>query len=197
MPSRLLSATLATLACMTAVAAPASAHTLANWDKKQQSQVVKAGLMQKLPGGFHGEQPLASGDLTSAFAALSLKTGTPAVTVSSAPLSVTRFDALLVSQLGLSDAANTFQAGAQNAGLQPPSYFGTEVVARLLSLRYNHLAADDKLELYPTHHKPRALPPRPHPPRGGRRVAGADVSDGRLGAGQRPRGREPLPAARL
>jgi cell wall-associated NlpC family hydrolase len=150
MPSRLLSATLATLACMTAVVAPASAHTLANWDTKQQSQVVKAGLMKKLPGGFAGDQPLTSGDLTAAFAALSLKTGTPAVSVSSAPLSVTRFDALMVAQLGLSDAANAFQSQAQNAGLQPPSYFGTEVVARLLSLRYNHLAVDDKLELYPT-----------------------------------------------
>ncbi len=150
MPSRLLSLTLATLACLTAVAVPASAHTLANWDKKQQSQVVKAGLMQKLPSGFAGDQPLTAGDLTSAFAALSLRTGTPAVTVSSAPLSVTRFDALMVAQLGLSDAADTFQAGAQNAGLQPPSYFGTEVVARLLSLRYNHLSADDQLELYPT-----------------------------------------------
>jgi cell wall-associated NlpC family hydrolase len=150
MPSRLLSILLAALACLTAAAAPASAHTLANWDKKQQSQVVKAGLMQKLSGGFEGDQPLTSGDLSSAFAALSLRTGSPAVSVSSAPLSVTRFDALMVAQLGLSDAANTFESQAQSAGLQPPSYFGTEVVARLLSLRYNHLAADDKLELYPT-----------------------------------------------
>jgi cell wall-associated NlpC family hydrolase len=149
MPSRLLSVALAASAFLT-TAAPASAHTLANWDKKQQSQVVKAGLMAKLPGGFHGEQPLSAGALSGAFAALSAKTGRPAVTVSSAPITVTRFDALMVAQLGLSDAANSFQSQAQAAGLQPPSYFGTEVVARLLSLRYNHLAADDKLELYPS-----------------------------------------------
>src|SRR3954466_12667003 len=117
MPSRLLSVVIAALAFL-AIAAPASAHTLANWDKKQQSQVVKAGLMQKLPSGFGGDQPLSTGDLAQAFAALSAKTGTPAVNVSSAPISVTRFDALMVAQLGLSDAANAFQAGAQNAGLQ-------------------------------------------------------------------------------
>jgi NlpC/P60 family len=148
MPSKLLSVAVAALA-LTA-AAPASAHTLANWDKKQQAQVVKAGLMQKLPNGFEGDQPLTSGDLTQAFAALSAQTGAPAVSVSSAPISVTHFDALMVDQLGLSDAATAFQAEATRAGLQPPSYFGTEVVARLLSLRYNHLSPDDKLELYPS-----------------------------------------------
>src|SRR3954469_11926209 len=117
MPSRLLSATLATLACMTAVAAPASAHTLANWDKKQQSQVVRAGLMQRLPGGFHGEQPLTADQLSQAFAALSAKTGTPAAHVSSGPISVTRFDALLTDQLGLTEQASKFQDEARRAGL--------------------------------------------------------------------------------
>ncbi len=148
MPSKLISAAIAALA-LSVTSATASAHTLTNWDKKQQSQVMRAGLMQKLPGGFHGEQPLTSGELTQAFTALSARTGTPAVNVSSAPISVTRFDALMVDQLGLNDAANIFQSQASHAGLQPPSYFGTEVVARLLSLRYNHLTPDDKLELYP------------------------------------------------
>jgi cell wall-associated NlpC family hydrolase len=149
MPSKLVIAAIATFA-FAAAPAHAHAHTLANWDTKQQSQVVKAGLMQKLPGGFHGEQPLTGSDLGQAFAALSTRTGTPAVSVSSAPLSVTRFDSLMVAQLGLSDAAGTFQSGAANAALNPPSYFGTEVVVRLLGLRYNHLSADDKLELYPS-----------------------------------------------
>jgi cell wall-associated NlpC family hydrolase len=148
MPSKLLSVAVAALAVT--AAAPASAHTLANWDRKQQAQVVKAGLMQKLPDGFEGDQPLTSSDLTQAFAALSAETGTPAVSVSSAPISVTRFDALMVDQLGLTDAATAFETEATHAGLQPPSYFGTEVVARLLSLRYNHLSPDDKLELYPS-----------------------------------------------
>jgi cell wall-associated NlpC family hydrolase len=132
-----------------ASAAPASAISKASWDRKQQSQVVRAHLMQKLPGGFHGEQPLTSGQLTQAFAALSARTGTPAANVSSAPLSVTRFDALLTQQLGLTDQANTFQNEARRAGLDPPGYFGTEVVTRLLGLHFNHPFPHEELELYP------------------------------------------------
>jgi cell wall-associated NlpC family hydrolase len=132
-----------------ASAAPASAISKASWDRKQQSQVVRAGLMQRLPGGFHGEQPLTSDQLTQAFTALSARTGTPAARVSSAPLSVTRFDALLTAQLGLTDAADTFQNEAHRAGLNPPSYFGTEVVTRLLGLHFNHPFPHEELELYP------------------------------------------------
>lgn len=140
---------LAITAAALAAAAPASAISKASWDRKQQSQVVRAHLMQKLPGGFHGEQPLTSGQLTQAFAALSARTGTPAANVSSAPLSVTRFDALLTAQLGLADQANIFQNEAQRAGLNPPSYFGTEVVTRLLGLHFNHPFPHEELELYP------------------------------------------------
>jgi len=130
-------------------AAPASAISKASWDRKQQSQVVRAGLMQRLPGGFHGERPLTSAQLTRAFTALSAKSGTPAARVSSAPLSVTRFDALLTQQLGLTEQANTFQNEAQRAGLNPPGYFGTEVVTRLLGLHFNHPFPHEELELYP------------------------------------------------
>jgi cell wall-associated NlpC family hydrolase len=130
-------------------AAPAAAISKASWDRKQQSQVVRAGLMSRLTGGFHGEQPLTSDQLTQAFTALSAKTGTPAAHVSASPISVTRFDALLTQQLGLSDAADVFQSQARSAGLNPPSYFGTEVVTRLLSLHFNHPFPHEELELYP------------------------------------------------
>jgi cell wall-associated NlpC family hydrolase len=140
---------LALAAATLASAAPASAISKASWDRKQQSQVVRAGLMQRLPGGFHGDQPLTSDQLVQAFSALSAKTGTPAARVSSAPLSVTRFDALLTDQLGLADEASKFQDAAQSAGLNPPSYFGTEVVTRLLSLHFNHTFPHEELELYP------------------------------------------------
>src|SRR3954453_18319755 len=110
---------LAIAAATLASATPASAISKASWDRKQQSQVVRAGLMQRLPGGFHGEQPLTSDQLTQAFTALSAKTGSQAAHVSSAPLSVTRFDALLTAQLGLTDEANLFQNEAQRAGLNP------------------------------------------------------------------------------
>jgi cell wall-associated NlpC family hydrolase len=41
------------------------------------------------------------------------------------------------------------QAATAAAGLRPPSYYGTEVVARFLGLRYNHPTGTDRLELYP------------------------------------------------
>ncbi len=58
-------------------------------------------------------------------------------------------DARLVSFLGLSGAAAEFAKAATAAGLRVPWYFGSEVVARLLDLRYNHPAAQDWLELLP------------------------------------------------
>src|SRR4029078_11895560 len=47
-------------------------------------------------------------------------------------------------------AAACCEKGARAAGLNPPSRFGTEVVARLLGLRLNHPASDDDLELLPS-----------------------------------------------
>jgi hypothetical protein len=63
---------------------------------------------------------------------------------------VVRFDALVVDQLGLADVSSHVQAVAASAGLAPPAYFGTEVVARYLGLRYDHPAGTDQLELFPT-----------------------------------------------
>jgi cell wall-associated NlpC family hydrolase len=60
-----------------------------------------------------------------------------------------QLDARLVSALGLRGAAGEFAAGARAAGLKIPSRFGTEVVARLLGLRFNHPASEDALELLP------------------------------------------------
>ena len=64
-------------------------------------------------------------------------------------VSVTRFDRLVVDATGLGDVAAHVQVVAEQAGLHPPSYFGSEVVARYLGLRFDHPAATDSLELYP------------------------------------------------
>jgi cell wall-associated NlpC family hydrolase len=63
---------------------------------------------------------------------------------------VARFDALVVGQTGLGAVAAHVQAGAAAAGLAPPPYFGTEVVARLLGLRYTHPVGSEQLALFPT-----------------------------------------------
>jgi cell wall-associated NlpC family hydrolase len=139
----------ATLAVIAAAIFPAAAHaaTLANWDKPQQKQVARAGLLEPLPGqGFGGAEPLTGTQLRAALTALGR--GEP-VSVPGGAVTVAGFDRILVKQLGLGDLAASVQAEAARAGLAPPSRFGTEVVARQLGLRYNHPAPDDRLELNP------------------------------------------------
>jgi len=69
---------------------------------------------------------------------------------SGAPVSVSAFDTALVKQLGLSDAAARFRSVVRQAGISAPARYGTETVARLLGLRINHPASQDKLELLPS-----------------------------------------------
>jgi cell wall-associated NlpC family hydrolase len=64
-------------------------------------------------------------------------------------VTIAQLDLRLVQSLGLGKAANEFSAGARAAGINVPSRFGTEVVARLLGLRLNHPASEDSLELLP------------------------------------------------
>ena len=68
-------------------------------------------------------------------------------------------DRALVRAAGLLGSARHVLAEARAAGLAPPARFGSEVVARLLGLRYNHPSNRDGLELL------RAIPPpAPRPP---------------------------------
>jgi len=139
-----------------ALGAPAGAqgkrYNAGNWDASAQRVVVRAGLMSEAPGGgFAGASPLTAQAAAQALAALSARTQAPAVAVqANARITLTRFDSLLVAQLGLGDVAAHVQRTAAAAGLKPPAYFGTEVVARFLGLRYNHPAGEDSLELYPS-----------------------------------------------
>jgi cell wall-associated NlpC family hydrolase len=66
-----------------------------------------------------------------------------------ASVTVAQFDRVLVGALGLTTAATTIRVALRDAGLAPPARVGTETVARLLGLRFNHPAADDALEPLP------------------------------------------------
>ena len=129
----------------------AQAATLGGWNQREQRAVAAAGVLPRLEDGrFHGERPLTGAQLGAALGALAARSGEPAIATSaSTVVSVTTFDARLVSQLGLADVAAHVQEVARAAGLHPPAVFGTEVVARFLGLRINHPAPDEKLELYP------------------------------------------------
>jgi cell wall-associated NlpC family hydrolase len=148
----------AAIACCAVLPGRALASvTLSNWDSAQQRQVVKAGLMSNLGRSFQGGSALSASQANAAMSALRLRlarqTGQSQAPVASAtrsPVSVVTFDKLLVAQLGLSDVASHVQGTAASAGLAPPSYFGTEVVARVLGLRYNHPTGADQLELFPS-----------------------------------------------
>src|SRR6202000_3339029 len=126
--------------------------TLGNWNSAEQRQVAASGVMDRLGDGhFHGERDLTGAQLSSALGVIAGQENVPARAATAAPtISVTGFDARLVDQLGLSDVAAHVQDVARGAGLHPPAYFGTEVVARYLKLRIDHPAGEDELELYPS-----------------------------------------------
>jgi cell wall-associated NlpC family hydrolase len=73
----------------------------------------------------------------------------PKAHIATGPVTVVDFDRLIVDQLGLASVAAHVQSATAAVGLKPPSYYGTEVLARYLGLRYDHPAGTDQLELYP------------------------------------------------
>jgi cell wall-associated NlpC family hydrolase len=165
-PTKRLTAVLCAAAILAIAPASAAAKkTAANWDGQAQRLVVKAGVMSEAsPGNFAGASNLSGQAESKALSALAARqqaaedeveaptTPAPApmpAVASTATVTVTRFDALLVDELGLSTTAAHVQQTAVAAGLKPPAYFGTEVVARYLGLRYDHPAGEDTLELYP------------------------------------------------
>ena len=168
----LLSCAAALLAALAVPPHALAKLTAANWDAAAQREVVKAGLMSEASGsGFNGAGALSAGAANQALTALAARriaapgeeaegeaSGARSASATSSPrqavkatgtITLTRFDTLLVEQLGLGDVAAHVQQVAATAGLKPPDYFGTEVVARYLGLRYNHPSGEDSLELYP------------------------------------------------
>jgi cell wall-associated NlpC family hydrolase len=125
--------------------------TAANWDSAEQQLVLADAVMSEAPGaGFAGAAPLSAQAESAALAAIATREEVaPIAFQTNVPITLVRFDALLVDQLGLGDVAEHVQQVAVAAGLTPPSYFGSEVVARYMGLRYNHPAGEDSLELYP------------------------------------------------
>ena len=138
-----LAAALVVLAALVvAPAAPAG-----SWAKPQIRTVVAHGLMGPSVSDFRWRDNVSRGELGAALAAF---TGRPQVVVDpDAEVTMAHLDAALVKALGLRPAAREFQQEAKDAGLDPPGRLGNEVVARLLSLRFNHPPSDDDLELRP------------------------------------------------
>jgi cell wall-associated NlpC family hydrolase len=121
-----------------AVAPPAS------WAAAQIERVVKVGVLAPTPEAFRPDDPITAGELFEALDRLGLRATRPPDPAR--PLTVRELDARLVGVLGLTPAARRIRLAAKAAGLRPPSWLGTETVARLLGLRLNHPFGEDALE---------------------------------------------------
>jgi cell wall-associated NlpC family hydrolase len=136
--------------CALIPAAASAAITRSNWDASQQRQIVRAGLIANVGRSFQGSAALSAGQANAALHALAGRLGLRSTSrARRSPVTVFGFDGLLITQLGLGDVASHVQRVAASAGLRPPPYFGSEVVARFLGLRYDHPSGTDQLELFP------------------------------------------------
>src|SRR5262245_55815365 len=146
---------LLTVLCM-ALAAPAvAASQKTSWAQREIRVVTSRGLMGGKATSFRPDAPLTQAALSDLVAGLTDKeAATPAD--ATAPVSMAKLDSKLVAALGLGAEATSFATAAKTAGLEPPSRFGTEVVARLLGLRTNHPTGQDALELLPNDDATRA-----------------------------------------
>jgi cell wall-associated NlpC family hydrolase len=150
---RLVAVFLAVLAagCVASVSASGAA-VKPSWAQAQIKDVVAAGLFPEQVQDFRPDEPLTRQALADAFAVLELEREreTPfrfAVVQPDHKVTIRELDAALVGFSGLGDAARSLTAQLRAAGLAPKPGVGTETVARLLGLRYNHPAGSDALEL--------------------------------------------------
>ncbi len=144
---RLAAIALCLLACpATAAAAEKS------WAQPQIEAVVEAGLLADDVASFKPQKLLTQRALGAALETLAYASEEPLVTsyrvaVPGRAVTIRELDAALVGFLGLGDAGRAVMTALRAAGLAPKPGAGTETIARLLGLRFNHPAANDSLEL--------------------------------------------------
>ena len=119
-----------------------------SWAQPQIKAVTRAHIFAGTAATFRAADPLTEGTLARAIAKLT-NTAARHPQNGGAPVSMEQLDHSLVTALGLRDAAYRFYLGARQAGLHPPKRFGTQVVARLLGLRYTYPRDQQQLELDP------------------------------------------------
>ena len=138
---------------LVALALPAAASAAdQSWAQPQIDAVVAAGLLGDSPQTFKPQRPLTQRALGAALDTLALSGAELVdyryrVVVPGRAVTIRELDAALVGFLDLGDAARSVTAALRAVGLQPRNGTGTETVARLLGLRFNHPAANDELEL--------------------------------------------------
>ncbi|MGZ8694480.1 MAG: C40 family peptidase [Gaiellaceae bacterium] len=140
---------------LSALILPAAASAAGeSWAQPQIATVVEAGLLADTVDGFRPQRPLTQRALAGALETLSFASEEIIdyryrVIAPGRAVTIRELDAALVGFLGLGDAARSVTGALRAAGLEPKPGAGTETVARLLGLRFNHPAANDALELGP------------------------------------------------
>ena len=138
----------------TAGTAGAGRSASPSWAAPQIATVVAGGLMAPSVEAFRPDDPLTESEFADVLAAL----GVPDAPVSIPERAVTmrELDARLVTAAGLREEARYIRQVAQESGLAPTQYLGTETIARMLGLRVNHPRVAEQLELQPTQPATRA-----------------------------------------
>ena len=127
--------------------APSALAARTSWAQNEIETVVAAGLMAPSPAEFRPNDALTTAELAELTAMLGGTVGVAADPTR--PVQVKELDAVLVRLFKLGPVAKHVRSALVAAGLKPPAYAGTEVVARLLGLRLNHPEALDAIELGP------------------------------------------------
>ncbi len=125
-----------------------------SWADAQIRAVTALGILGTDPAGFRASEPLTRGELAEALAVWGKPIPVPADP--SRAVTISELDTRLVAALGLQPAARRIRIAARDAGLAPPTRLGTETVARLLGLRFNHPQGSEDLELLPSQPATRA-----------------------------------------
>ncbi len=118
-----------------------------SWAQEQIRAAVKSGLMGPSVEAFRPQDSLTRGELGRILAGITQKE--QIVADPDRAVTMTELNAALVRALGLQPAARDVRLGLADAGLAPPRRAGSETVARLLALRFNHPAEKDGRELLP------------------------------------------------
>ena len=131
---------------------PNAAAAERSWAQAQIKAVVDAGLLAERVADFKPQRQLTQQALAGALETLSLAAEEPIdytypVVAPGRAVTIRELDAALVGFLGLGDSARAVTAALREAGLAPKAGAGTETIARLLGLRFNHPAEQDALEL--------------------------------------------------
>jgi cell wall-associated NlpC family hydrolase len=109
------------------------------------------GLVEPTPSDEKapGTEQAATAEPDAASVSAAMAPAAPVAHTAQSPVTVATFDGMLVEELGLTAVGAHVQAATATAGLRPPAYFGSEVVARSLELRYEHAVGSQRLDLFP------------------------------------------------